>query len=161
MALVTSNSATLPGFTLPTWLNTPASKAGWLFQVRVDSLHAQPGARWMRPPEGLPAAGSGATCRRSLALTTGRAASPLTLTRTKVRLRFLELPGDAAASSSALVPKPVSGADSRTSASAWTTAGTNVSGIVVVVVAVVLVVGRAVVVVAGLVVVVVVVGGRV
>src|SRR5437867_4973645 len=134
MAEVTSNSAMLPGCTAPTWLNTAALNAGWLLQVRVDSPKVQVVTAWMRPPEVLPAPGSEATCRRSLALTTGRAASPLTLTRTKVRLRLWEAPGDSAASSSAVVPKLVAGATSRTSASAWTTAGTNVSGIVVVVV---------------------------
>src|SRR2546425_10066465 len=85
MAAVTSKSATCPMATAPSVASAGPSIAGCVFHVIVVSLQLQLVMAWMLPPVTLPELVTFATWSRRWAEETGRAPTPLTLTRRKVR----------------------------------------------------------------------------
>src|SRR2546428_10896698 len=112
MAAVTSKSATCPMATAPSVASAGPSIAGCVFHVIVVSLQLQLVMGWTLPPVTLFALVAFATCSFRWAEETGRAPTPLTLTRRKMRCTPV-VPGFAATPLSTarrvLVPKLVVG----------------------------------------------------
>src|SRR6184192_3974318 len=129
MAAVTSKSTSWPWATAPRVARAGPSITGRVFQLTVRSSHLQFVIGWMLPPETLWAFVTFATCSRRRAEEILRAPTPLTATRTKVRVAA----GPASAESSALVPKLMAGRSDSTKVSAWTVAtGAGATSVVVV-----------------------------
>src|SRR5207249_11802752 len=113
MAAVTSKSTSWPWATAPRVARAGPSITGRVFQLTVRSSHLQFVIGWMLPPETLWAFVTFATCSRRRAEEILRAPTPLTATRTKVRVAA----GAATAATGALAPMLGAGGSETTEGS--------------------------------------------
>src|SRR5262245_43640477 len=110
--------------TAPSVEMTAPSMTGWLFQLVVNSGHAQLVMRWICPPLTLWALATVDTRRLRSAEVTVRAPTLLTWMRRKVRL----MPGPASTLSRLLLPRLLVGVSEATDTSARTVATAGAGG---------------------------------